>query len=57
MGKLIQLHNGLLLQENTIWIEDAGIKIVPKDIITTPRIGVDYAGEDALLPYRFVVSL
>ncbi len=51
------LHNGLPLQGNTVWIEDTGIKIDPKDIITTPRIGVDYAGEDALLPYRFVVSL
>ena len=22
----------------------------------TPRVGVDYAGEDALLPYRFVAT-
>jgi DNA-3-methyladenine glycosylase len=29
---------------------------VPEEVIATPRIGVDYAGEDALLPYRFVVS-
>lgn len=26
-------------------------------IIATPRIGVDYAGEDALLPYRFCLQL
>mgnify|MGYP006274847535 CR=1 FL=1 len=26
----------------------------PGTIIQTPRIGVDYAGEDALLPWRFV---
>lgn len=50
-------HNGLSLQENTIWIGDVGIKIEPKNIDVTPRIGVDYAGEDALLPYRFVVTL
>jgi len=25
------------------------------EIITGPRIGVDYAGEDAKLPYRFLV--
>lgn len=25
-------------------------------IIATPRIGVDYAGEDALLPYRFFIE-
>lgn len=28
----------------------------PENIITTPRIGVDYAGEAALLPWRFVIS-
>lgn len=51
------LHNGLSLSDDTIWIEDAGVKINAKDIATTPRIGVDYAGEDALLPYRFVITL
>lgn len=51
------IHNGLLLQENTIWIEDAGLKIDPENIKSTPRISVDYAGEDALLPYRFVANL
>jgi DNA-3-methyladenine glycosylase len=34
-------------------IEDAGIMIPAQSIITGPRVGVDYAGEDALLPYRF----
>lgn len=50
-------HSGLDLRGNTIWIEDKGVKISPKDIITGPRIGVDYAGEDAKLPYRFIVKL
>lgn len=50
-------HNATNLHGNTIWIEDNGTTIHPADIITTPRIGVDYAGEDALLPYRFVVAL
>jgi 3-methyladenine DNA glycosylase Mpg len=27
--------------------------IQAEDIIITPRIGVDYAAEDASLPYRF----
>ncbi len=40
----------------SIWIEDQGIEISPEDIKITPRIGVDYAGKDALLPYRFVVE-
>ena len=50
-------HTGLDLGGNKIWIEDQGIKILKKDIIAGPRIGVDYAGEDAKLPYRFVVKL
>lgn len=47
-------HTGLnLLDSNKIWIEDRGLKIKPKEIIVGPRVGVDYAGEDAKLPYRF----
>ncbi len=36
-----------------IWIEDRGVKIAPEEIVASPRVGVDYAGEDALLPWRF----
>lgn len=36
-----------------IWIEDRGIAIKSSAILTGPRVGVDYAGEDSLLPYRF----
>jgi len=50
-------HSGLDLSGNTIWIEDKGIKINKKEIIAGPRVGVDYAGEDAKLPYRFIVNL
>ena len=38
---------------NGIWLEDAGKIIRPDEIVTGPRIGIEYAGEDALLPYRF----
>jgi len=48
--------NGVSLLGNQIWIEDDGIFIPQNDIIVGPRIGVDYAGEDALLPYRFLVK-
>ncbi|MBA3662764.1 MAG: DNA-3-methyladenine glycosylase [Bacteroidetes bacterium] len=47
------LHDNLTLTGKTIWLEDTGIKIKNADIHAGPRIGVDYAGEDALLPYRF----
>jgi DNA-3-methyladenine glycosylase len=49
--------NALSLTGNIIWIEDHGIKIPPKKIHKSPRIGVDYAGEDAKLLYRFVADI
>ncbi len=39
-----------------IWVEDRGRLVVESEILTTPRIGVDYAGEDAKLPWRFVLK-
>lgn len=50
-------HNGYQLSKNIIWIEDDGILIDEKDIIITTRIGIDYAGEDRLLPYRFYINI
>lgn len=44
------------LTENEIWIEDHGIAYRPDEIIAGPRIGVAYAEEDALLPWRFFVK-
>ena len=49
-------HLSIKLENNTIFIADDGYKIAPKNIIATPRIGVAYAQEDALLPYRFYVK-
>lgn len=51
------LHSGEKLSGNKIWLEDRNIKIIKKEIICGPRIGVDYAGEDALLPYRFSLAV
>ena len=48
--------SGLSLFGNKIWIEDTGHKVRPGQIKATPRIGVDYAGEDARLPYRFFID-
>lgn len=44
------------LDGNEIWIEDHGITYNPDEIATGPRIGVAYAQEDALLPWRFFVK-
>ena len=48
--------NAVSLQGNTIWIEDRGLIIDDDQIAAVPRVGVDYAGADALLPYRFYVK-
>lgn len=50
------LHDAEPLNKKLIWIEDAGIKVPKKLISIGPRIGVDYAGEDAKLPYRFWIN-
>lgn len=44
------------LNGNEIWIEDHGIQYPSDDIVAGPRIGVAYAQEDALLPWRFFVK-
>lgn len=50
------IHTGLSLQEPPITIESRGIAIAPKDIAAATRVGVAYAAEDALIPYRFFVK-
>lgn len=44
------------LTGDEIWIEDYGIRYANDDILATPRVGVEYAQEDALLPWRFFVK-
>ena len=44
---------GADLTGNTVWLEDKGIQFPSEDIAAGPRIGIDYAGEDAKLPWRF----
>lgn len=49
-------HTGEKLTGNKIWVEDMNITVNDHEIITGPRIGVEYAKEDALLPYRFYIK-
>jgi DNA-3-methyladenine glycosylase len=51
---ITRAHNGLDLvaKDSVLWIEDRGTPA--RRIATTPRIGVDYAGEWAKRPWRFV---
>lgn len=48
--------NGISLQSDQLWIEDRGLTFTDHQIAAVPRIGVAYAQEDALLPYRFYVK-
>jgi len=46
--------NGADLRGTTIWIEDR--KLDPGPVCTSPRVGVDYAGEYKDKPWRFYVD-
>lgn len=48
-------YTGVRLDEGLISIEDRGIVIKSIDIEARTRVGVAYAKEDALLPYRFSI--
>ena len=54
-------HSGLDMCDETlagdrIWVQDEGVTVQEDEIVTGPRIGIEYAGEDALLPYRFRIT-
>jgi DNA-3-methyladenine glycosylase len=48
--------NGFSLLSDNIWLEDRGLTFSSESIASVPRVGVSYAAEDALLPYRFYVK-
>lgn len=39
-----------------IWIADNGIYYTEDQFVASPRVGVDYAGDHALLPWRYYVK-
>ncbi len=49
-------HYGTDLLGDVIWIEDHNRKVPKKHILASPRVGIDYAGEDAQLPWRFRIK-
>jgi DNA-3-methyladenine glycosylase len=53
---ILTMHTGFDLLGDEIYLMDDGVTYPETEIAATPRIGVDYAGEDALLPYRFYVK-
>lgn len=51
-------QNGLsLIHSNKIWLETDGFQRTDQgrmnEIVASPRVGIDYAGEDAKRPWRF----
>jgi DNA-3-methyladenine glycosylase len=48
--------NGKYLLGNEIWVEDFGSNFPKREIEASRRIGIDYAGEDAKLPWRFTIK-
>lgn len=44
---------GCDLTRDRIWLEDHSIIVHHEDVIIWPRVGIDYAWEDAFLPWRF----
>ncbi|ARS39830.1 3-methyladenine DNA glycosylase [Sphingobacteriaceae bacterium GW460-11-11-14-LB5] len=48
--------NAKNLTGDEIWIEDHSIQYKDEDIAATPRVGIAYAKEHALLPWRFFVK-
>lgn len=55
MGLAVK-HDGYDLGSTECYIASDGWKYPASVIGRSPRIGVDYAGEDALLPYRFYIK-
>lgn len=49
-------HSGRSLLGKEIFIAGDGFSYSSKEISASPRIGVEYAGEDARLPFRFYVK-
>ena len=55
LGLTLAHNKTSLINDGNIWIE-SGEKIPPNLVRATKRIGVDYAKEDASLPWRFYVK-
>lgn len=49
--------NGELVTGPQIWFEDTGEVIAPENVLASSRVGLEYAGEEAVaLPWRFRVK-
>lgn len=53
---IFTMHSRTSLLDENLFLADDGFAYKKREIVASPRIGVDYAGEDALLPYRFFIK-
>lgn len=53
---ILTKQTGEDLLGNKIWIEDRGVTIKKSEIISSTRVGVDYAGSHAGWKYRFYIK-
>lgn len=59
LSKALGIHKGMSgqsLLSGSLFITDDGFRPAKNTVLTGPRIGVEYAGADALLPYRFYLK-
>ena len=56
LGISFKEHSGLSLLSKELFIAEDDFVLNKKDLAASPRIGVDYAGADASLPYRFYIK-
>ncbi|HEY0751186.1 MAG TPA: DNA-3-methyladenine glycosylase, partial [Chitinophagaceae bacterium] len=59
VGKAFGFHTsqtGSPVTGADLYIADDGYKLSPSELNTSPRIGVDYAGDHALYHYRFFIK-
>jgi DNA-3-methyladenine glycosylase len=56
LGISFKHHSGHSLLSKDLFIAEDDFIFTKKDIQASPRIGVDYAGEDAKLLYRFFIK-
>jgi len=47
--------DGKYLNSTEVWIEE-GVNVSSRQVVSSARVGIDYAGEDALLPWRFSIK-
>jgi DNA-3-methyladenine glycosylase len=56
LGIFFNKHSGLSLLGKDLFIAEDNFVLNKKELAASPRIGVDYAGDDARLPYRFYIK-